>query len=55
MSDEADIKVQAMAAMTGCELCGSADAVNFAGRQLCVDCIHISGSCCAERDDAEGC
>lgn len=52
---DSEISVDATPLPSMCELCGSADAVNFAGRQLCVDCIQISGSCCAEQDDGDGC
>jgi hypothetical protein len=34
-----------------CTQCGKFGAYAFDGEQLCTDCIHERGSCCAERED----
>lgn len=37
-----------------CEHCGSFDAMEFAGKILCTDCIQLAGSACAgSRSDDE--
>lgn len=34
-----------------CNQCGKFGAYAFDGGQLCADCLHERGSCCAERED----
>jgi hypothetical protein len=34
-----------------CNECGKFGAYVFDGGQLCGDCLHARGSCCAERED----
>jgi hypothetical protein len=34
-----------------CERCGSFDALEFAGKYLCADCIQLAGCGCAGHGD----
>jgi hypothetical protein len=34
-----------------CTQCGKFGAYAFDGEQVCTDCLHERGSCCAERED----
>ena len=37
-----------------CTACGKPEAFAFDGEDLCADCCHERGSCCAEPIDGEG-
>ena len=34
-----------------CERCGSFEAIEFAGKNLCTDCIQLAGCGCAGHGD----